>query len=190
MDRGRELYQLHTRPHRRPHPRIEEIAVNTSAVAASRSLRPWLVLAAWILLCFAATAPAALWPPAEWYAALNKPEWNPPSWVFGPVWTTLYTMMAVSAWLVWRQGGFARQWLALSAFLVQLALNALWSPLFFGLKQLGVAFAEIIVLWLAIACTIVVFRRVHRTAAWLLVPYLAWVSFAAFLNWTLWRLNA
>lgn len=163
--------------------------MNAGPVAPRESAWRWPALVGWIILCFATAVPASLWPPAEWYAALNKPEWNPPSWVFGPVWTTLYLMMAVSAWLVWRQGGFARQLRPLSVFLVQLALNALWSPLFFGLKQLGVAFAEIIVLWLAIGCTIIVFWRVHRTAAWLLVPYLAWVSFAAFLNWTLWRLN-
>jgi tryptophan-rich sensory protein len=109
--------------------------------------------------------------------------------VFGPVWTTLYAMMAVSAWLVWRQGGFAAQRRALTFFLVQLALNALWSPLFFGLEQPGMAFVCIIALWLAIAATIAVFRRVQRIAAWLLVPYIAWVSFAAVLNGVLWRLN-
>jgi benzodiazapine receptor len=159
-----------------------------SVPAPSSPLR-WLALAGWLILCFATTAPAALFPPAEWYAALNKPSWHPPSWVFGPVWTTLYAMMAVSAWLVWRQGGFARQKGPLGLFLVQLALNAAWSPLFFGLQQPGAAFVCIIALWLAIAATILVFRRVHRIAAWLLVPYIAWVSFAAVLNGVLWRLN-
>jgi tryptophan-rich sensory protein len=164
--------------------------VNASPDTATQSPWRWLVLLGWIVLCFASAMPAALWPPGEWYLALNKPAWHPPAWIFGPVWSTLYVMMAVSAWLVWRRGGFAQQRAPLTLFLVQLALNAAWSPLFFGLQRPDVAFAEIIVLWLAIACTIAAFRRVHRVAAWLLVPYIAWVSFAAFLNGTLWRLNS
>ena len=106
------------------------------------------------------------------------------------MWSALYTLMGVAAWLVWRRGGFAAQGRPLGAFLAQLALNALWTPLFFGLHQPGVAFAEILLLWLAIAWTIALFWRVQRAAAWLLVPYLAWVGFAAVLNGTLWRLNA
>ena len=143
----------------------------------------------WLLLCFAASAMGALFMPGEWYAALNKPAWNPPGWIFGPVWTVLYAMMAVAAWLVWQRGGFAAQRRPLGLFLAQLALNALWTPLFFGLRQPGLAFAEIILLWLAILATLLAFRPVSRAAAWLLVPYLAWVSFAAVLNGTLWRLN-
>lgn len=148
-----------------------------------------LGLCGWLLLCFAAAAGGAWFMPGEWYAALRKPAWNPPGWLFGPVWTALYTMMAVAAWLVWRQGGWAKQRRPLLIFLAQLALNALWTPLFFGLHQPGVAFAEIILLWLAIAWTIAAFWREHRLAAGLLAPYLAWVSFAAVLNGTLWRLN-
>lgn len=163
--------------------------MNSSPTVTIRGMRSGLVLLAWLLLCFGTAATGAFFPPGEWYASLNKPSWNPPTWVFGPVWSTLYAMMAVSAWLVWRQGGFARQSRVLGLFLLQLALNAAWSPLFFGLQRPAVAFAEIIVLWLAIAGTIVAFWRVQRIAAGLLVPYLAWVSFAAFLNWTLWRLN-
>lgn len=150
--------------------------------------RPFLLLGL-IVVCFGTAASGAIAPPGEWYAALNKPSWQPPTWVFGPVWTTLYVMMAVAAWLVWRQGGFARQRGPLTLFFVQLALNAAWSPLFFALKRPDLAFAEILLLWGAIAWTIVVFRRVHRGAAALLVPYLAWVTFAAVLNGTLWRLN-
>lgn len=153
-------------------------------------IRRWLGLAGWLALCFSAASLGAFFGPGEWYASLKTPTWNPPGWVFGPVWTTLYTMMAVAAWLVWRQGGFAARRGPLLAFLAQLALNAAWTPLFFGLHQLGVAFAEILVLWLAIAWTIAAFWRVHRVAAWLLVPYLAWVGFAAVLNGALWRLNA
>jgi tryptophan-rich sensory protein len=149
-----------------------------------------LGLCGWLLLCFAAASPGAVFMPGEWYAALKKPAWNPPGWIFGPVWTALYTMMAVAAWLVWRRGGWKEQRRPLLIFLSQLALNALWTPLFFGLHRPGVAFAEIVLLWLAIVATVAAFRPVNRGAAWLLVPYLAWVSFAAVLNGTLWRLNA
>ncbi len=127
--------------------------------------------------------------PGDWYAALEKPSWNPPGWIFGPVWSALYVMMAVAAWLVWKQGGFATQRKALGMFVAQLLLNALWTPLFFGMHLPGVAFAEILLLWLAIAVTLILFRSVNRTAAWLLFPYLAWVSFAAVLNGVLWRMN-
>jgi translocator protein len=153
-------------------------------------IRSTVALVAWLLACFAAASLGALFMPGEWYAALRKPNWNPPGWLFGPVWSTLYTLMAVAAWLVWKRGGFAKQNKALGLFLVQLVLNALWTPLFFGLKWMGLAFAEIIVLWLAIAATIWAFWPISRTAAWLLAPYLAWVSFAAVLNGTLWWLNS
>ncbi len=146
-------------------------------------------LIGWLLLCFAAASLGALFMPGEWYAGLHKPAWNPPGWIFGPVWSALYTMMAVAAWLVWQRGGFAVQRKPLGWFLVQLVLNAVWTPLFFGLHRPGVAFGEIILLWLAIAATLLAFRPVSRAAAWLLAPYLAWVSFAAVLNGTLWRLN-
>ena len=149
-----------------------------------------LGLCGWLLLCFAAASPGAVFMPGEWFPALKKPSWNPPSWVFGPVWTALYAMMAAAAWLVWQRGGWKEQRKPLLIFLAQLALNAVWTPLFFGLHRPGVAFAEIVLLWLAIVATLVAFRPVNRTAAWLLVPYLAWVSFAAVLNGTLWRLNA
>ena len=148
-----------------------------------------LGLIGWLLLCFAAASLGAVFMPGEWYAALHKPAWNPPGWSFGPVWSALYSMMAVVAWLVWQRGGFATQRRPLALFLAQLVLNAAWTPLFFGLHRPGVAFAEIILLWLAIAATLMAFLPVSRAAAWLLVPYLAWVSFAAVLNGTLWRLN-
>lgn len=149
-----------------------------------------LGLGGWLLASFAAAALGGLFMPGEWYASLRKPAWNPPSWLFGPVWTALYVMMAVSAWLVWRQGGWGRQRLPLGFYAVQLALNAFWTPLFFGLHWPGVAFAEMMLLWLAIVATVAVFRPVSAVAAGLLLPYLAWVSFAAALNFTLWRLNA
>lgn len=163
---------------------------DASRSSTSTSLRNGLALAGWLLLCFAAASLGALFMPGEWYASLAKPAWNPPGWLFGPVWTVLYAMMAVSAWLVWRQGGWRLQRKPLLFFVAQLALNAGWTPLFFGLHRPGLAFVEIILLWLVLAWTITTFWREHRTAAWLLVPYLAWVSFAAVLNGTLWWLNA
>jgi len=147
-------------------------------------------LAGWMVACFAASAIGAFFMPGEWYAQLLKPAWNPPNWIFGPVWTALYILMAVAAWKIWRHGGFGAQRRPLSLFLVQLALNAAWSPIFFGLQEPGFAFAEILTLWVAIVGTIMAFRRVDRWAAGLLVPYLAWVTFASVLNFTLWRLNS
>lgn len=146
-------------------------------------------LAGWVVLCFLAPALGAFTGPDGWYASLHKPSWNPPGWVFGPVWTLLYTMMAVAAWLVWRRGGLRQQRWPLSLFLAQLVLNAAWTPLFFGLHRPGLALVDIVLLWLALVATITAFRRVHRGAGWLLVPYLAWVSFAAVLNFVLWRMN-
>ena len=149
-----------------------------------------LALLGFLVLSFSAAIFGGLFMPGEWYAALQKPSWNPPSWVFGPVWTILYTMIGVSAWLVWNEKGFRGARLAFAVFLVQLVLNALWSWLFFGLHRPEIAFVEIVVLWLAILATIVVFWRESRLAGGLLTPYLAWVGFAAVLNGTLWRLNA
>lgn len=153
-------------------------------------LRRWLGLLGWLAFSFAAATMGVLFRPGAWYASLNKPAWNPPGWIFGPVWTALYSMMAVAAWLVWKRGGFNAQRRPLTLFLVQLALNAAWTPLFFGLHWTGVAFAEILLLWLAIAATLLMFRSVNRVAGWLLAPYLAWVCFAAVLNFALWRLNS
>ncbi len=152
--------------------------------------RQLLGLFGWILLSLAASITGVFVSTQGWYAALAKPAWNPPSWLFGPVWTTLYVAMGISAWLVWRQGGWSQQRGRLALFLVQWALNALWTPLFFGLHQLGLAAAEIVVLWVAIAATLASFARVSRIAAVLLVPYLGWVSFASVLTFTIWRMNA
>jgi tryptophan-rich sensory protein len=139
---------------------------------------------------FGAGSLGAFFMPGAWYAGLNKPSWNPPNWVFAPVWSALYTLMGVAAWLVWRRGGFSVRRLPLMLFLAQLALNAAWTPLFFGLHHLGLAFAEILLLWGVLAATAVVFFRVDRPAGTMLLPYLAWVSFAAMLNLALWRLNS
>jgi tryptophan-rich sensory protein len=126
----------------------------------------------------------------SWYANLNKPFFNPPGWVFGPVWTTLYALMAVSAFLVWQKGLDTRAVrIALAFFVLQLILNALWTPLFFGAKMPLAAFIEILLLWAAILLTILTFAHVSRLAALLLVPYITWVSFAALLNASIWLLN-
>ena len=124
-----------------------------------------------------------------WYEALQKPSWNPPSWLFGPVWTTLYVLMGIAAWLVWREGGWKVQGRPLRWFLVQWFLDAIWIPLFFGLHLPLLAFGEIVLLWFAIAVTARVFWRVKVMAGALLIPYLAWVSFAAILNFTIASLN-
>jgi len=151
--------------------------------------RQTLALVGWLVLCFAAAGTAAFVSTGGWYADLRKPSWNLPGWVFGPVWTLLYVMMAVAAWLVWREGGWKKHGLALGLFLVQWLLNTMWTPLFFGMHRSGVAFAEIIALWLVLAATLRLFWQVRRPAGVLLVPYLAWVSFAATLNFAIWKLN-
>ena len=124
-----------------------------------------------------------------WYADLAKPRWTPPNVVFGPVWTALYVLMGVAAALVWRRAGLAAAWKPLAFFGIQLVLNAAWSWLFFGLHRPGAAFLEIVVLWAAILITLVLFWRVRPLAGILFLPYLLWVSFAAVLNFLLWRLN-
>ena len=120
------------------------------------------------------------------YMALEQPSWAPPSWLFGPVWTLLYVMIAFAGWLAWRAGATRRE---LTLFGVQLVLNAAWTPLFFGLGWFWVAFAEILVLWLAIVAVIVAFAKRSKAAGLLLVPYLGWVSFAAALNLSIAVLN-
>lgn len=125
-----------------------------------------------------------------WYATLVKPALNPPAWIFGPVWTTLYLVMGIAAFLVWRKG-----WdktgvkTALSLFAVQLILNALWSIIFFGLHSPAWALVDIIAMWIVIVATIAAFSKISRSAAWLLAPYILWVSFALYLNYSIWRLN-
>jgi translocator protein len=126
---------------------------------------------------------------ASFYMSLERPSWGPPPTVFGPVWTALYLLMAIAAWLVWRNGGFAARRSALVLYIVQLAANALWSVLFFGKHQGALAFADILLLWVLIVATLVAFARANKLAAALLVPYLIWVSFAAALNFSVWQLN-
>jgi tryptophan-rich sensory protein len=143
-------------------------------------------LIGFLVLTFLAPAAGVGAMPGEWYRSLAKPSWTPPPWLFGPAWTFLYVSMAVAAWGVWRKVGWSapvRWWL------LQLILNAVWTPLFFGLRQPGLAFTEIILLWLAIAVTLVKFFKTVRWAGVLMVPYLAWVTFASALNFAIWRMN-
>jgi tryptophan-rich sensory protein len=148
-------------------------------------------LIGWFLVSFAASAvgAAASIEARSFYSQLTQPAWAPPSWLFGPVWTVLYALMAIAAWLVWRSGGFRSNRSALSFFLAQLALNAIWSWLFFVWHFGSLAFADIVLLWVLIVVTIVFFWRVRPLAGALLIPYLLWVSFAAVLNYSVWQLN-
>ncbi len=126
----------------------------------------------------------------NWYAHLEKPSWNPPSWIFGPVWTILYVMMGIAFFLFWKSKYhdlFRKSGMVL--YIVQLVLNLAWSVLFFNLHQMGLAFADIVLLWLAIYLTIFFFGKISPMAAWLMIPYICWVSFAAVLNYTIWHLN-
>lgn len=154
--------------------------------------RQILGLTGWLLLSYAAAALGAVASihASAFYGQLTKPAWAPPASVFGPVWTVLYGLMGVSAWLMWRAGSFRGQRLPLTLFLAQLGLNALWSWLFFSWHRGALAFADITVLWLLIAATLLCFWRMRPLAGVLLVPYLLWVGFAAALNYSVWQLNA
>lgn len=148
-------------------------------------------LLGWLLVAFAAAAVGgfASASAGEFYRELVRPSWAPPGWVFGPVWSVLYALMGIAAWLVWRARGFAGARSALVLFIAQLAANALWSWLFFVWRLGGVAFGEVLLLWALILATMVMFWRISKVAGALLFPYLAWVSFASALNFATWRLN-
>ncbi len=149
----------------------------------------FLSLAVFVAMVAVVAALGALFSPDQWYAALAKPAWNPPNWVFGPVWTILYAMIAVAGWLLWLRRREPKSRAALVLFALQLVVNALWSWLFFGLKSPALALLDITVMWLLIAATVAMSFQVHRAAGWLLIPYWAWVSFAAALNLAIWQLN-
>lgn len=150
------------------------------------SFDSFLVLIGFIAASTLAALTGAIFRPGAWYERLAKPAWRPPNRLFAPVWSLLYLMIAVSGWLVWREAGLS--W-PLAVFAMQLGLNAVWTPVFFGLRRIGLGFAVICLLWLAIAATIAAFYPVSPIAALLLLPYLAWVGFAAALNYAIWRLN-
>lgn len=148
-------------------------------------------LVGWLLLSFA-TAAIGAWASVQavpFYQQLTQPSWAPPASVFGPVWTVLYAMMGIAAWLAWREGGWRRQRTILSVFVVQLVLNALWSWLFFAWHRGALAFADLLVLWVLIIATLIGFWRVRPLAGALLIPYLCWVTFAGALNYAVWQLN-
>lgn len=162
------------------------------AVDSMRPRRAWIGLIVLIAICLTAAGAGGLVTRPNiqsWYANLAKPAWTPPDWVFGPVWTGLYLSMAVAAWLVWRQGGMARAYRALALFTTQLMLNVAWSCLFFGLHSPGAGLIDILLLWAAIAATASSFWSRSVWAGVLLLPYLAWVTFAAGLNGAVWWLN-
>ncbi len=151
------------------------------------------VLITFILICFGVAWIGAQVSPgiasSEWYDQLNKPDWNPPGWLFGPVWTLLYTMMAFAAWRIWKLLGFTDGKKELSLFAIQLFLNGLWSQLFFNAQSPGLAFAEILLLLTAIIATTIFFYKKDSIAGWLMVPYILWVAFATVLNATIWLIN-
>ena len=153
--------------------------------------QPWLVLILFFAICLGAGGLGSFFTASsvrDWYPRLRKPPGTPPSWVFGPVWTTLYVLMAISAWLVWREyhrGAFP----ALLIFFAQLALNVAWSGIFFGSRMTGVALAEIVLLWMAIVFNLLIFYLLLPISALLLLPYWLWVSYAMYLNFGFWKLN-
>jgi len=152
----------------------------------------WLVLLLFTVLCFAAGAVGSIWTSSSvntWYARLRKPSFNPPNWIFAPVWSTLYCLMALSAWLFWLAAGWSGARIGLTLFLLQLALNAAWSGVFFGLRRPGTALVEIVLLWIAAVATAFFFRPFSPIAYWFMVPYILWVAFATLINFEVWRLN-
>ena len=152
----------------------------------------WISLVVWLGLCLGVGGLGGRWTAPEipgWYRSLAKPSFNPPSWVFGPVWTMLYVLMACAAWIISGTVASPLRLGALALFLVQLALNLAWSWIFFHRHALGAALVEVALMWLAIGATTLVFSQSSPLAAWLMAPYWAWVSFAALLNVAVWRLN-
>ena len=150
-----------------------------------------LGLFAWLAISFVASGIGAIASirAASFYGQLVQPSWAPPASIFGPVWTILYVLMGIAAWLVWRTGGFRANRSALTLFLVQLAVNGLWSWLFFAWHRGALAFADVMLLWLLIVATLASFWQAHPLAGVFLIPYLLWVSFAAALNFSVWQLN-
>lgn len=153
----------------------------------------FVALAAFVALTFSAAGVASAFTALSvrsWYPGLRKPLGNPPAWLFAPVWAVLYMVMIVAAWNVWKMGnGWSGATTAITLFLVQLALNAAWPAIFFGMRSPSLALAEIVLLWIVILATVISFWRIMPFAGELLIPYLAWVSYAAYLNTGIWRLN-
>jgi benzodiazapine receptor len=172
------------------------IPIESSTSYRGRNSRPNLpALAVFLVLTLGAGVGGALFSPgfssaaARWYAALAKPDWVPPQNWFAPVWIVLYVLIAIAAWIIWRERYHRGRTAAIAAYCIQLLLNSLWPPLFFGLKNIDAALFEIVALWLALGWTIRVFARVKRAAALMLAPYFLWVTFVAAINFAVWRLN-
>lgn len=149
----------------------------------------WLLLVIFIVVCELVGISGSVFTVRAiptWYARLKKPSFNPPSWIFGPVWTALYALQGFAVYLIFRVNGDG---IAFDVFIVQLILNALWTPLFFGAKRLGAALAELIVLLICVVTTVVLFFGINTAAAWLMIPYALWVAFATILNYSIWQLN-
>lgn len=152
----------------------------------------WLALAGWLGVCYLVSGVAGFFTARQiptWYASIAQPSFTPPNWVFAPVWTTLYTLMGIAAWLVWRLPDSPNRTWALDMFWLQLALNFAWSFLFFDRHWILTAAIEVVALWAAILAMTIAYARVNRVAMWMMVPYLAWVSFASVLNWGVWWVN-
>ena len=153
------------------------------------SVNSIIILLGFVATCFLAASPGAVFRPGEWYERLAKPKWRPPNWLFAPVWSVLYLMIAVSGWLIWREAGFSAAVFPLSIYAISLGLNCAWSGFFFGLQRPDLAFLDVILLWISIVATIVIFYSIEQYSALLLLPYLIWVTFAAMLNFAIWRMN-
>ncbi len=163
--------------------------IDTDPGTCEFEMAPDLSLFIFIGLTFLAALSGAVFRPGPWYWQLDKPSWRPPDWLFAPVWFVLYAMIAVAGWAVWKVAGWSGGAVALTLWGLQLALNAVWSGLFFGLRRLDLATYEIAALWLSIVATIAAFWPISQGAALLMVPYLIWVSFAALLTLVIWRRN-
>jgi tryptophan-rich sensory protein len=180
LARRREIMNEKITVNKKPEPEQASMSTASSLIG----------LVIWVALSFGAAWFGSQFEPGAWFEQLQKPAWNPPNWLFAPVWSVLYALMGIAAWLIWKNKGFAGAALPLTLFLIQLVLNAAWSWLFFGLHTLGLAFGEIVLLWLAILATLILFWRERPVAGALFIPYLAWVTFAAALNFTIWQLNS
>jgi translocator protein len=166
------------------------IPIESSTSYRGRNARPnWAVLLFFVGVALGVGALGLLFLPGAWYASLAKPPWTPPDNWFGPIWTALYVSMGLAAWLVWSERYHRARNISLLAYWLQLLINALWVPVFFGAKNIGAALFIIVALWLSVAWTLREFGRVKPAAAWLWVPYLAWVSLAVALNLSIWKLN-
>lgn len=154
-----------------------------------RTLKKIIPLTIFLLMSLSAGFIGSQFRPGQWYQSLVKPSWNPPSYIFAPVWTLLYVMMGIAAWLVWKEKRIKAVFPALLFFVIQLILNTIWSCIFFGLHRIDLAFLDITVLWAAVLVTMLMFWKISKGAGMLFLPYMAWLSFAALLNLQLLRLN-